>query len=280
MDAAIRSRSAIITVLIHVAIFLVLFFTLMTISIPPFPETGGGGGVLVNIGMLEEASGTVQPMSEVITKEPLAEKVRPVSAQEDPVATQDFEESAVVNEVKEKKKNTPVKPDPKINQPKKVTEPVKTVNTNAIYKGKTNDSRSQGTGAGKGDQGDPSGDPFSKYTGKSGSGKGGDGTGTGEGSGNGPGKGGGVSFSLAGRKMLRTPEINDKSQETGKVVVDITVDKDGNVTSAIPGGRNSTTTSSYLLKLAKDAALKAKFTPSPSDADIQKGTITFVFLVQ
>jgi hypothetical protein len=56
MDASIRSRSAIITIVIHAALFLVLLFTLMTIQIPPFPETGGGGGVIVNIGTLEEAS--------------------------------------------------------------------------------------------------------------------------------------------------------------------------------------------------------------------------------
>jgi len=89
-----------------------------------------------------------------------------------------------------------------------------------------------------------------------------------------------VSFTLSGRKLIRTPQITDHSQETGKVVVDITVDKDGNVETAIPGGRGSTTTSSYLYRLAKEAALKAKFNPSPEGADIQKGTISFVFLVQ
>ena len=83
---------------------------------------------------------------------------------------------------------------------------------------------------------------------------------------------------LSGRRMVRTPQINDRSQETGKVVVDITVDKDGNVVAAIPGGRGSTTTSAYLMQLAKDAAMKAKFNPSPEGADIQKGTISFVFL--
>ncbi|MBP9790014.1 MAG: energy transducer TonB, partial [Bacteroidia bacterium] len=75
-------------------------------------------------------------------------------------------------------------------------------------------------------------------------------------------------------------QITDHSQETGKVVVDITVDKDGTVETAIPGGRGSTTTSAYLFRLAKEAAMKAKFNPSPEGADIQKGTISFVFLVQ
>jgi TonB family protein len=278
MDASIRSRSAILTIVIHVAIFLILLFTLMTIQIPPFPETGGGGGVLVNIGMLEEASGNEQPMSENITKDPVIEKVKVTPVQEEPVATQDFEDAPIAKENKEKK-ITPVKTEPKIVKEVK-KEPVKTVDSRAIYKGKTTDSKSQGTGQGKGDQGDPSGDPFSKYTGKSGSGTGGPGTGGGEGSGDGPGKGGGVSYSLSGRRMVQTPKINDKSQETGKVVVDITVDKNGNVTSATPGGRGSTTTSSLLFRLAKEAAMRAKFNESQEDADIQKGTITFVFVVQ
>ena len=79
---------------------------------------------------------------------------------------------------------------------------------------------------------------------------------------------------------MRPPVISDRSQETGKVVVDITVDQAGNVVSAIPGGRGSTTTSSYLFRLAKEAAMKAKFNASPEGADVQKGTITFIFVVQ
>ena len=80
--------------------------------------------------------------------------------------------------------------------------------------------------------------------------------------------------------MMREPKVSDQSQETGKVVVDITVDKDGNVIAAIPGGRGSTTTSSRLFALAKEASMKAKFSTSTDAADIQKGTITYVFVVQ
>lgn len=279
MDASIRSRSAILTVAIHAALFLVLLFTLMTIQIPPFPETGGGGGVIVNIGTLDEAAGEIQPMSEIVTKDPAPVKVKPDISQEEKIATQDFEESPIAKEEKPKKKNvTPVKTDTRVETKPKV-EPPKKADPNALYRGKTTASTSQGTGSGKGDQGDPNGDPLSRYTGKNGAGSGG-GTGGGEGSGNGPGKGSGISFSLSGRRMVQTPQINDRSQETGKVVVDITVDKDGNVVAAIPGGRGSTTTSQLLFKLAKDAALKAKFNASTEEADIQKGTITFVFLVQ
>ena len=279
MDASIRSRSAILTIVIHGALFLILLFTLMTTTIPPFPETGGGGGVLVNIGTLEEASGDIQPMSENISKVPVHEKVKASVAKEEKVATQDLEESPIAKESKIIPKHiTPVKTETKTDIKPKV-EPVKRADPNSLYHGKTTASKSQGTGKGLGDQGDPKGDPLSKYTGKNGNGTGGDGNGSGTGPGSGPGKGG-ISFSLSGRHMVRTPQVNDRSQETGKVVVEITVNKDGDVMSAIPGGRGSTTTSSLLFKLAKDAAMKAKFNSSPDEADIQKGTITFVFLVQ
>ena len=279
MDASIRSRSAVLTIAIHAALFVILLFTLMTIKIPPFEEAGGGSGVLVNIGTLEEAAGDIQPMSEDVSKEPVPEQIKATKTQEENVATQDFEESPIVKEPKVVKKVvSPVKTEIKT-EIKPKAEPVKKADPNAMYKGSTTASKSQGTGSGKGDQGDPTGDPLSKYTGKNGNGTGGTGNGTGVGPGSGPGKGG-VSFLLSGRHMVRTPQINDRSQETGKVVVDITVNKDGEVTAAIPGGRGSTTTSSLLFKLAKDAAMKAKFNSSDEEADIQKGTITFVFLVQ
>ena len=277
MDANIRSRSVILSIAVHAGLFLILLFTMLKTQVPPFPETGGSGGVIVNIGTVDEASGEIQPMAEVISKDPVVEKIPPATVPEEDIATQDMEEVNIppAKKVDVKKDVKPTKADVKTTI--KPAEPVKTVNPSAIYQGKTTSSKSQGTGTGTGDQGDKNGDPFSKYTGKNGNGTG-DGGGEGTGKGNGSGKG--ISFSLSGRKLIRTPQITDNSQETGKVVVDITVDKDGNVETAIAGGRGSTTTSAYLFRLAKEAAMKAKFNPSPEGADIQKGTISFVFLVQ
>ncbi|MBK7570682.1 MAG: hypothetical protein IPI10_03325 [Bacteroidetes bacterium] len=277
MNANIRSRSAILSVAVHAGLFLILLFTMLKTEVPPFPETGGSGGVIVNIGMVDEASGEIQPMAEVVSKEPVVEKVQPATAPEENIATQELEEVNIppVKKVDTKKDVKPTKTE--VKNTTKPTEPVKTVNTSALYQGKTTASKSQGTGSGTGDQGSKDGDPNSNYTGKNGNGTG---DGGGEGTGKGTGSGKGISFSLSGRKLIRTPQITDHSQETGKVVVDITVDKDGTVETAIPGGRGSTTTSAYLFRLAKEAAMKAKFNPSPEGADIQKGTISFVFLVQ
>jgi outer membrane biosynthesis protein TonB len=285
IDVKDRRKAMGISIAIHAALLLALILFVMKTPIPPFPEPGGGGGVLVNIGYVDLASGAIQPLSENVTKGPQPEKVQPVpKTQEEKIVTQETEEAVAVHEAKKdtkkdiKKTTTaavqPVKEAPKV--------PERKADRGSLYAGKNNNSKSQGTAAtGTGDQGERTGDPFSKYTGKGGTGGGpgsGDGTGGGNGSGNGPGTGNGISFDLAGRSLLHKPSIDDKSQLTGRVVVNITVDKSGAVVSAIPGGRGSTTTSEYLFGKAKEAAMRAKF--SPSEADIQKGTMTFVFLVQ
>jgi TonB family protein len=79
---------------------------------------------------------------------------------------------------------------------------------------------------------------------------------------------------------VRRPTIDDRSQETGKVVVDISVDRNGNVVAASPYGRGSSNVSAYLRSKAQEGALRAKFSPNPNGPDIQKGTMTFVFVVQ
>ncbi len=281
MDASIRSRSALITVAIHVALILILIFSFMRTQIPPFPEANGGGGVLISIGTLAEASGDIQPMSENVSVSPAPVVSKNTPQEEEEYATQETEEAPVVKVNKDKKKETVVaKAEPKVT-PVKPAEPKK-ADPNALYPGK-NTSKSQGTGQGAGDQGERNGDPFAKYTGKSGTGTAGSGGGSGNSDGPGSGSGApgtGISFSLAGRNLVKKPSISDNSQETGKVVVDITVDKDGNVAYANPGVKGTTTSSTLLFKLAKDAALRAKFSPSDNGADIQRGTITFVFVVQ
>ncbi len=280
MDATIRSKSLFYTLLVHGLIFLALLFLLLHSAIPPFPDAGGSGGVLVNIGYIDAATGEVQPMSENISENPNPVKAQQSKADEEKILTSENDETVAVKNVEKKDVKKNIKKDIKVTAKAetKINVPVRVVDARALYQGKNTNSTSQGTSkSGTGDQGDKNGDPFSKYTGKNGNG-----TGPGEGDGTGPGKGSGngISFDLTGRRLVRKPSIDDKSQETGRVVVSITVDKEGNVTEARPGARGSTTTSSYLFQKAKDAAMKARFSPNPDGADIQKGTMTFVFLVQ
>ncbi|MEO8147581.1 MAG: energy transducer TonB [Bacteroidia bacterium] len=293
MDTTIRNKSLALTILIHGLLILLLFLFVISTPNPPFAEAGGGGGVLVSIGTVDAASGDVQATSEVTDIKPQQTEVQtPPPVQQDAnLVTQDNEKTTEVD-VKEPKKKEEKKPEvkPKVNvpvTPVKVEkkEPERQLNNNAIYKGPNKKGSDGNAKSGTGDQGNPNGDPTSPFYGKNGNGNGNDGgDGGGSGGGSGPGvgtgKGPGVSLNLSGRRWLRSPKIVDKSQETGKVVVDIIVDKSGKVISAIPGGVGSTTTSAYLYKLAKEAALATPFNASPDGRETQKGTITFNFVLE
>lgn len=283
MQISIRQKSLVLTLLIHGLLVLILFLLVLN---TPNPPLAGGEGVLVNIGYVDMASGEIQPMSENTTQDPsVSEEVQTEKAEDVPVATQDMEEAPVISNPKTKPVVTKVKPTPTKTTPVvKNTTPVKPVektpDPRAMYKGKNTNSSSQGTAqSGSGDQGNPLGDPFSKQYGTPGSGSGsGDGFGTGNGSGSGNGPG--ISFDLSGRTMVRKPTVNDDSQEQGKVVVDVTVDKTGKVLTATGPGRGSTTTSSVLVRKAIEAARKTQFNPSPAGVEEQRGTMTFNFILR
>lgn len=283
MELSIRQKSLLLTLLFHGLLLLLFFYLVLTTPVPPL---SGGEGVLVNIGYMDMASGEIQPMSENITEDPAVTQPTPQEqVEEAPVATQDLEDAPVINNPKPKKPDVKVKP--VAEKPKPVvsnTTPVKPVEKSpdprAMYKGKSSNSTSQGTAqSGTGDQGNPAGDPFSNQYGTPGSGNGsgtGFGTGTGTGNGNAPG----ISFDLSGRSMVRKPAISDNSQEQGKVVIEVTVDKNGKVLTANGPYRGSTTTSGILVRKAKEAALKTQFNPSPAGVEEQRGTITFNFILR
>jgi hypothetical protein len=87
----------------------------------------------------------------------------------------------------------------------------------------------------------------------------------------------GVSYVMAGRKMTKEPKIDNLTMEKGVVVVEITINKYGNVIKAVPGIEGSTTISNYLLTKAKQAAESVMFDTSPVMPLEQKGTITITF---
>jgi len=136
---------------------------------------------------------------------------------------------------------------------------------NAFGGGKTDNgslSTGQGNTYGRGNQGSPDGTPGAKQYGLGG------------------GAGKGISFSLAGRNARSLPKPTFPGNESGVVVVEVTVDKFGKVTKALPGIRGSNTVNTDLLEAAKKAALAASFNSDPSAAAFQKGTITYHFILQ
>ena len=118
----------------------------------------------------------------------------------------------------------------------------------------------QGVAGGRGDQGAPGGDPNSKNY-------------VGGGHGN---SGVSISRGLGGRRIASTPTFTDDFNENAKVAVDITVDANGNVTSAQYTPRGSTTSNSNYKAIAERKARLVKFTPG---SDESTGTIVFNFKV-
>jgi len=124
-------------------------------------------------------------------------------------------------------------------------------------------SKSEGEAGGTGNQGVQTGSVDSKNRGE------GSGLGT-----------QGISYDLGGRGFQSLPKPNYDYQGEGKVVVEVSVDRSGKVTQAIPGSKGSTTLDEYLLKVAKEAALKARFEPKSDAPAVQKGTITYNFVLR
>ncbi len=133
--------------------------------------------------------------------------------------------------------------------------------TGAFGKSNSN-STSEGDAGGSGNQGYVTGDPNSKN--RTGSGLGNSGSG----------------FDLTGRSLVGSlPQPSYNIQEEGIVVVQVTVNKYGQVVSAEYQLKGSTTQNSTLKKAAIDAAKKAKFNSDPNASAFQKGTITYHFVL-
>lgn len=88
-----------------------------------------------------------------------------------------------------------------------------------------------------------------------------------------------ISYVLEGRKFQNYSSPENIFKNEGRVVVEVSVDRSGKVVQAIPGLRGSTTLDENLLRAAREAALQAQFDPNPNAPVIQKGTITYNFVL-
>ncbi len=271
------------TLLFHGLLLLLFLLIVFKTPIPPFPDAGSPG-IEVNFGTSDEGMGEIQPrdasslknsQAPELTEEIKTQIEKLAAPTEDAVVTQETEDAPEV--LKEKPKvESPTKP---IEKPVKIEEtPKPVVNASSLYKGKSKNeggsNGSEGETGKPGDQGSVDGSMDSKYHGPGG-GHGDTPGATGSG-----GDGGGISYSLGGRKSQKIPLPEYTQQVEGRVVVEISVDKLGTVISAKPGVKGSTTTNSYLLEKAKQAALRAKFNAKPDAPDEQRGTIVYNFLLK
>jgi TonB family protein len=269
-----RIISGIITSVIFGLLLLFLILYQLVTQNPPFPESGGGGGQEFALGMMNVGSGDIDYGSMGKVTDVVVEKETP----KEEVVTDENGENVVLNETKPEIKNnttviTPVK--------EKVVVKEKTAAEKLAEKFKNNTGKNGGKGDNDtpGQNGAPDGDPNKNGSGGHGNGNGGgdgDGDGNGTGPGKGPGFGGKIGIDLKGRAVVKPPQLPKDTKEEGKVVVEITVDSEGNVIEANPNGRGTTTSSALLKAKAKQAALATKFNIEGKFEE-QRGTITIIF---
>lgn len=275
------------TVLFHTALLTILLIVGFSVPVPE-PETG----ILVNFGFDETGSGLIEPSTQASPPASSSppEAVAVANPGEEALVTQDFDKE--VPEVKkvdpeaEKKKLEQIEAE-KIRRAELEAERIrklkeeeerkrieaeqrrmdeimsKTKNAFSGAKNTGTSSTSEGIAGGQGNQGVPQGSPDSKIRGE--------GSGTGK---------IGISYDLGGRGSQYLAEPKYDYQGEGKVVVEVTVDRSGKVTQAILGAKGSTTLDEYLLKAAKEAALKTQFEAKPDAPVFQKGTIIYNFVLK
>lgn len=230
-------------------------------------EEIGTGGIIVNYGTSDVGSGNDYMNIEEPSMDPNANAKNPDKiSQEDPqpntvtensdknLATQDFEDApAVENSTKKSTAAPTVKPD------KPSTKP--TVNPNALYKGARNNATGQGDGNDgvPGNKGDKDGDPLSREYGSGGSGF------------------GTLSPSLASRRFVQYPTIQDDGRQDGTVAVEIRVRKDGSISNARVVPRGTTIADRELWTKCEQAMRGARLNQLETAADEQVGTMVFRF---
>lgn len=246
----------------HALLFLLFMLLHSTMEIPP-PVTDDGGGLEVNLGTSDRGSGHDQPMS---TKSPAAYhasvvfKSVPVKSSIPKDIMQSNEADAPeVNNSKAKQKspavtNEPVKKAHVEEKPKYAYPGENGQGGNNADKNK-NGTNEGNDASGAGDKGVPSGTPgATNYSGTPGNGT------------------GGIGHTLSGRRIY-PDQFEAEFNESGKVVIHVTVDRNGNIISKYI----KSSSSSKLNKIALQEINSVKFTKSDSPEPQQFGDVTIIF---
>ena len=264
MATPVKYRNGLIgTVVYHTALLLLLLFLAFRTPLP-LPEEQG---ILVDFGTTDLGFGNFEPR--VSDPAPVLPQPTPSPVQQEQSITQDFEESV---SLPDRPRETPTVTQRQTQETPRETPPVeqppptpveRTPNPSAMFPGRGDAAASnQGEAGGQGNQGTITGAPNVNVYGE-----GGDAAGN--------------RWSLEGRGLvgglpLPTYNVNDQ----GVVVVEITVDRNGNVIGVRSGVRGTTATNPALLEAAEAAARRTRFNPDPNAAIQQTGTLTYIFRLQ
>lgn len=300
-----KTKGIIGTLIFHVVLAIILIVTGFHTPEPPPEEEG----ILVNFGTDETGSGLLEPapasseQQSNITEPEEASSEDPVEISRDEEAeeeqaeetqlTQEFEEAPVVEkkveqpdpeeirkqqeaerlrqqQVEEERKRREAEAAAeaeriRLEEEQRRRTEIMNRTRDALERANARGSDTSGEGIteGRGNQGVETGDVNAGVYGE------GAGTGT-----------KGIDYDLEGRQARSLPKPTYDIQSEGIVVVEVTVDRNGNVTNANPGVKGSTTLEEYFLRVAREAAMKAKFDRKPDAPVIQKGTITYHFILR
>jgi hypothetical protein len=276
-----RNWALILSGLLHAFLIAYLFFSLLSSIAQPEPIEAG---IMIAIGEPDESSLGEEPNGETLeptkvasaepapsvsktkTSLPATPSPKEVKSVEKTVSSKDSDAKATVKE--NNAKTTPSTTGNKNTSTATTTvsntngeaEAAKAAAEAADAKKKkygTLFGKGQGTTDGKGNQGDPNGEPDAKAL---------------EGISKGRGT---VGEGLASRPVKQAATVSDNSQKHGKVVVKVCVDRNGKVISAKFTQKGSTTTDADLVSTAERGAMRYVF--SPGEIDSQCGTIAFDF---
>jgi TonB family protein len=251
-----EKKSFIITTIIFVILF-VLFFYLGLTSLDPPPENG----IAINFGTTEFGSGNIQP-TEAIQSAPQTTAAKQAASSDDEILSQDIEEALVLKQVKKAQQTKEIAKEEV--KPKEIPKPSKSTSDalSSLINGPKSDGKAKG-GEGNdnvaGDKGSLNGDPYANSY-----------YGAGNGTGNGSGWG------LKGRNISSRGKEVQKCNEFGTVVVQITVNRNGNVIAA-KYTKGTTNTNPCLIEPALATARKYKWQPDPNAPATQIGFITVNF---
>lgn len=248
----------------HLLVFLAFLF--LGLSTPlPLPEEEG---VLVALGYVDEGTGRIQPLSSS-PPAPRPEPTPPATATEE-VVVQTTEESVAMPDARPDDTPEPETESPpaeEIPVPEAATEeppqePVQQVDPRALFPGadqRATARQDQGDTTGEGDRGRREGAVDAQTF-------------------EGLGQSDGIEFTLTGRTANFLPIPDYTTQAQGRVVVAITVDRQGQVVRARAGDRGTTTSDQVLWRLAEEAARRARFDIQANAPEEQSGTITYNFI--
>jgi hypothetical protein len=274
-------KASAITAAVCLLLFLLFFYLQWTL--PQIPAPIIGEGIEVNLGNSETGIGDIAPTvpgSPSIKEDDI--KTAPATSKPDPSNAKinaDENGDEAVNNTTTAKPKMDLKAAPVVkptNKPVNNAVAAKPVEPKpkAVFKGGTsttssgnesdsyNAVKNQGIAGGKGDQGNPNGNPNSdSYKGNASSGTAGNGV--------------TIRSGLDGRRITKLPSFEDEFNENAKVAIDITVDQTGNVIAASVNPKGTTTTNQSIRNIALKKAKTLKL--NPGNETEQVGTLVFSF---